>query len=234
MTRNVWTNSVADIGLPRPSTITWLANLRSALVLLHVTIVCIAAVPTSRGSASREQLATPAARTELRLWGGRLGVSPESLANFALQLADSWDRAYAHVFRPIAPYLAITGTYQPWAVFIAPNRWPSRFQISVHRSHTPLTELQIVFEEGSAEYAWHGRALSQERGRVYFELEQWPRFSFLGPSVCKWAARHLFEERKDIDSVHCRTYRAPARSPEQVARRETVTGEWLDVYHVWR
>jgi hypothetical protein len=69
---------------------------------------------------------------------------------------------------------------------------------------------------------------------VYFELQQWPRFSFLGPSVCAWAARKLFEERTDIDSVHCRAYRAPSRSPEQVARREVVSGEWLDVHNVWR
>ena len=208
--------------------------MRGALVLCHGVVLALAALPTARGTVSREALAQPPVQTELRLWGERLGASPRELEEFVLKLAETWDGVYAVINRPADRYFAWTGTYQAWAVFVAPNRWPTRFQIQVHPSRALPGEFQTVFEEGTERYAWQGTFFSQERGRVYFELQTWPRFAWLGPSVCRWAARKLFAERPDIDGVRCRSYRAPSRSPEQVARRETPPGEWLYIDEVWR
>ncbi len=168
------------------------------------------------------------------MWSARLGVPAESLKRFAIDLAERWDAIYAAVNRPADRYFRVTGTYQAWAVFIAPNRWPTRFQIEVHPKTSWPGDFQPVFEEGSEKFSWRSEAFGQERGRVYFELQTWPRFAWLGPSVCRYAARELFAERSDIDKVRCRNYRAPSRSREQVLRREHVAGEWLHVEEVWR
>ena len=204
------------------------------LVLLHAVVLCLAALPTARGTISKEVMAQPSVQTELQLWSARLGASPEALAAFALKLAERWDAIYATLNHPADQYFRVTGTYQAWAVFIAPNRLPTRFQIEVHPKSSLPGEFQTVFQEGSEEFSWRRELFIQERGRVYFELQTWPRFAWLGPSVCAWAARELFAERADIDTVRCRNYRAPSLSPEQAARREVVPGEWLHVHQVWR
>ncbi|HEY6558986.1 MAG TPA: hypothetical protein VI072_17000 [Polyangiaceae bacterium] len=210
------------------------SDVRGVLVLLHVVALCLAALPTARGTVSKEAMAQPSVQTELHLWGELLGVSPRALEEFALELAKRWDAIYAAVNRPADRYFAVTGTYQAWAVFIAPNRWPTRFQIQVHPTKSPPDEFHTVFEEQSEQFTWRRELFMQERGRVYFELQTWPRLAWLGPRVCQWAARELFRERPTIDRVRCRNYRAPSRSPEQVARREAVAGEWLHVDQVWR
>ena len=168
------------------------------------------------------------------MWSARLGVPAESLQRFAIDLAERWDAIYAAINRPADRYFRVTGTYQAWAVFIAPNRWPTRFHVEVHAKTSPPGDFQPVFVEGSEQFSWRREAFAQERGRVYFELQTWPRFAWLGPSVCRYAARELFAERPDIDRVRCRNYRAPSRSREQVLRREQVAGEWLHVDEVWR
>lgn len=204
------------------------------LVLLHVVMICLAALPTARGTISQEVMAQAPVQAELRLWSARLGVSPQSLEKFALALAQRWDAIYATLNRPGDRYFAVTGTHQAWALFVAPNRWPTRFQVQAHRQADAPGDFQTIFEEGSNEFTWRRELFDLERGRVYFELQTWPHLSWLGPRVCRWAARELFEERSDIDRVRCRNYRAPSRSPDQVARREPALGEWLHVDEVWR
>jgi hypothetical protein len=207
---------------------------RGVLVLCHVAVLCLAALPTARGTVSKAAMAQPSVQTELLLWSERLGVPPQALESFALALAERWDAIYATLNRPADRYFAVTGTYQAWAVFIAPNRWPTRFQIQVHPSNSSPDEFRTVFEEQSEQFTWRRELFTQERARVYFEMQTWPRLAWLGPSMCQWAARQLFRERADIDRVRCRNYRAPSRSPEQVARRESVPFEWLHVEQVWR
>jgi hypothetical protein len=104
----------------------------------------------------------------------------------------------------------------------------------VHRAAQAPGEYETVFEELSDQFTWQRPFFTQERGRVYFELQTWPRFSYLGPRVCEWSARQLFAERPDVDRVRCRNYRAPSRSPEQVLRGEVVAGEWLHVAEIER
>lgn len=210
-----------------------MSNVRGVLVLAHIVAITIAAIPSPGGAANAEALDAPAAAAELRAWGARLGVTPEALKAWAIRAGAAEDRVHQAILKPFGPYLSFTGAEQPWRLFIAPNRWPTRFRIEVWSWKEPAA-WQTVFEEGSREYRWRGAALSNERPRSYLELLSWPNFSWLGPTVCRWAAKALFEERKDVVRVRCRNYRAPSPSPEQAARGEQDPGEWLVVDDIAR
>jgi hypothetical protein len=209
------------------------SNTRGVLVLAHIVAITIAAIPSPGGAANQAALDAPAAAAELRMWGARLGVAPEALKAWAIKAGAAEDEVHHAISVPFRPYLRFTGAEQPWRLFIAPNRWPTRFQIEVWSSKAPA-KWQTVFEEGSKEYSWRGSTLAHERPRSYLELLSWPNFAWLGPAVCRWAAKGLFEERKDVVAVRCRNYRAPSPSPEQAARGEQDPGEWLVVDTVAR
>jgi hypothetical protein len=211
-----------------------LMNLRAALVLFHITAISVCAFPAPDGRGTAAALAEPAAQVELEAWSKRLGASPEAIATFALNVAERWDAVHAALVAPFLPYLLWTGTYQSWAVFIAPNRTPTRVYFEVHARTSAPGVFQTVFEEGSKVFTWQAKELSAERTRALFELGSWPRFSWLGQPVCSWAARKLFVERSDIDRVRCRAYRAPSPSPEQVLRNERIPGEWLFIAELLR
>jgi hypothetical protein len=212
-----------------------LRNLRGALVLFHVLAICIAALPGARGSASEEALNTPAAAAELRTWADRLSVSPQWLQEQVLRSASRADKLHAGLLEPFAPYLHVSGAQQPWALFVAPNRYPTRFQVQVAR--VPPVEprhWQTVFEEGSGEFTFRQNVFEHERIRSYFELSSWPRFYWLGPALCRWAARELFAEDAALRAVRCRNYRSASPSPEQVLSGTQNPGEWLHVDQIWR
>ena len=212
----------------------WFIDARAALILFHVTAICVCAFPAPDGRASPEALAEPAAQAELQAWSERLGMPPETIQSLALKFGEHWDAVHGMLGTPFLPYLLWTGSYQSWAVFIAPNRMPTRFQFQVHPTTSPAGAFQTVFEEGSKIFTWQARTLAAERTRAFFELQSWPRFAWLGTPVCQWAARNLFAERPDIDLVRCRAYRAPSPSPEQALRKERPTGEWLHIDEVFR
>lgn len=200
------------------------AQVRAVLVLGHVLAISIAAVPGPDGGMSRDQWRDPAVQAELITWSQRFHMTQERFTDLIYPLAETLFSLRIAARKPVGPYLEYTGVEQPWRLFVAPDRVPSRFQLQVlRRGHR---DEETLYEEGSREYAWHRRYFTHSRTRRALYWYGWPLTWGSRGEHCEWLARQVFDEMPDAERVRCRFFRGPSPSPEQARRGAPREGTW--------
>ncbi len=188
----------------------------------------IAAIPAPDGAMHRSSWRDPTVRAELEAWGERLEVEPavleDRLYRFARRYMDLRRRALA----PIRPYLRATGCHQPWRMFVAPHRFPSRFQVQARRERDGGEDgWQTVFEERSRDDRWRARFFEQERVRSLLFRYAWPEYGADARRSCDWIARELFADRPDVLDVRCRFHKVRSPSHDEARAGEEPEGSWI-------
>jgi hypothetical protein len=227
----------AALAVPRllalPEGLAW-PHLRAGLITLHLIAIVLVAIPAPVGGMDRSAWKDPTVQAEFSAWSARLGVSPKSLEDRVWSLANLEMGARDRITSPVWPYIDFTGTDQPWRMFVAPHRFPSRWQIQVRRAGAAADDFETVFEERSREHRWREDFFRQERVRSGIFRYSWPEYSYDAGLLCDWSASRLFEEQPDVVEVRCRFYKAPSPSPEQVLSHTEPEGHWEQEHRVRR
>ena len=188
-------------------------HLRAALVLAHILAMVLLAIPAPVGGTDRATWKNPTAQLEFATYAGFLGLPPAEFEDKLYALAIFYMDLRAIWLRPVEPYVRITGTEQPWRMFVGPDRFPPRFQVQFRPAGA---EYVTLYEERSEQYDWHEEFFRQERVRSYTYRYAWPEYGYSQAQNCTWLARRVFAEKPEAAEVRCRFWKQKTPSPEQV------------------
>lgn len=209
--------------LPAPPT-AW-KHLRAILVLAHITTMVLVAIPAPVGGTNRATWKNPTAQIEFAAYARMLRVSPEDFEENLYKLAIFWMDFREIYTRPVWPYIRITGTDQPWRMFVGPDRFPPRFQVQMR---TAASDYVTLYEERSSQFEWHEEFFRQERVRSYVYRYAWPEYSNHVHQNCSYLARRVFAEKADATAVRCRYWRQKSPSAaEVIAKTPLEPGGWV-------
>jgi hypothetical protein len=189
-------------------------HLRALLVLAHVVAIVLTAIPAPVGGTNREAWKNPTAQMEFKTYADFLGMPPAVFEDKLYDLAMFWMGIRDIYLRPVHPYLRITGTDQPWRMFVGPDRFPPRFQVQFRRAADP--DFVTLYEDRSEQYDWHEEFFRQERVRSYTYRYAWPEYWGPEQQHCRYLSRLIFEEKPDAVAVRCRFFRQKTPSANQV------------------
>lgn len=203
---------------------TW-KHLRAALVLGHILAMVLTAIPAPVGGTNRAAWKNPTAQMEFRTYANFLGVPPEEFEDKLYALAMFWMGIRDIYLRPVSPYLRITGTDQPWRMFVGPDRFPPRFQLQYRRDADP--DFLTLYEERSPQFEWHEEYFRQERVRSHTYRYAWPEYGYSEHQNCHYLSRRVFEEKPEAVQVRCRFWKQKTPSADQVlAAAPLEPGTW--------
>lgn len=197
---------------------------RALLVTVHLAAIGLAAVPGPDGNMTRASWEDPVVRAELTTWSARFGMTVERFTDLIFPLAKGLFEGRNALRRPVEPYLDYTGCEQPWRLFSAPDRVPSRMQVLVHHRGTVLEE--PIFEERSERYTWMAPFFGHARMRRAVYWYGWPPTWGGRGEFCEWLSRRIFPENPTVDYVRCRYFRGPSPSPAEARANVAPRGEW--------
>ncbi len=211
---------------------TW-KHLRAALVLAHILAMVLTAIPAPVGGTDRAQWKNPTAQMEFAAYAKFLHVTPEYFEDNLFKLAMFWMELRFQWMKPINPYLQITGTDQPWRMFVGPDRFPPRFQVQYRTDD--ISDYTTLYEDRLPVYDWHEAFFRQERVRSYTYRYAWPEFGWAEVGNCKYLAKLVFEEKPEARGVRCRFWKQKTPSAAQVvAGVPPEPGDWFNVGEVHR
>ena len=217
----------ADVKLPG----SW-KQLRAVLVLGHILAMVLTAIPAPVGGVNRAAWKNPTAQMEFKTYAGLLRMPPEEFEEKLYRLATFWMGIRDIYLRPVAPYTRVTGTDQPWRMFVGPDRYPPRFQLQFR---TADADFVTLYEERSDEHDWHEWFFRQERVRSYTYRYAWPEYGYSENQNCAWLAHRVFEEKPQATQVRCRFWKQKTPSADQVlAGAPLEPGSWEQVSVVSR
>jgi hypothetical protein len=186
-------------------------NLRALFVAFHLAAVSVAALPGPVEGMDRRAWKSPTVQGEVGAWAAWLGMAPARLEGRLWRIARAWMEARRRVLWPFQPYLDVTGCEQPWRMFVAAERFPTRFQIQAHAARG----WETLFEERSEEHAWRRALFDQDRVRGALLGYGWPAHADDYRRGCDYFARAIFAERAEVSEVRCRLRRQRSPSPEE-------------------
>lgn len=215
----------------------WWPHIRAALVSFHLLAIVLVAIPAPVGGMSRGSWKEPTVQAELAIWSRILRVPQPVLEKRLYSLASTYMDARSAVLRPIRPYIAATGTDQPWRMFVAPHRYPARYQVQARGPGpfaSPEADWQTLFEERSPTYRWRESFFEQERVRSVLFRYAWPEYSGDARRTCEWIAREIRAEDPSRTEVRCRYWKARSPTAREVREGCIPDGAWVQVKTVRR
>lgn len=207
-------------------------HLRAALVLAHVLTMVLAAIPAPVNGMNRAMWKNPTAKMEFETWARGLRMKPDEFEELIWKLANLWMSIREVYLTPVNPWIRLTGTEQPWRMFVGPDRFPPRYQLAMK---VQSGEWLTLYEERSQAYTWRADYFDQERARSYLYRYAWPEFSGWAETACRHFAKEVFAERPEAVEVRCRVHKRRSPSPDEVrAGKPPDPGEWFHVYVIPR
>ena len=152
-------------------------HLRAGFVAFHFAAMLLLAFPAPVGGLNRSAWSDPTVEAEMSGWAARFGMATKEFEDRLYAFALGYMSVRERVLRPFQRYADVTGTEQPWRMFIAPHRFPSKFRIETNLKPAPYGEWQLLFEERDPEHAWHASYFAQERVRSELFRMSWPEYA---------------------------------------------------------
>lgn len=208
----------------------WWPHARAALVVAHLVAIALAALPTPSGGMNRAAWSAPTVQAEFRTWSSLVGMEPKAFEERLWRAGTAWSSAHEAVTSPLQPYLRATGTLQPWRMFVGPERYPGRFEVSIRAGDAWRT----LYEAKSDEHRWREEFFEHERLRNGLGRFAWPHMRWALRRLCTWTAREAFAEHADADVVRCRYRRSRSPGPKEVSSGVELEGRWDPVVEVPR
>jgi hypothetical protein len=207
----------------------WWKHLRAVLVTTHLAAILLTAIPAPVGGMHLSAWQDPTVQAEFATWASALGVTPAVFEEKLFALANFWMDLRFLYLRPVEPYIAFTGTDQPWRMFVGADRFPTRFQVQVRPTGAEPAGFVTLFEERSPERRWHELYFRPERIRSVLHRYGPPNYAYYAQLHCEWLAKHVFAEQRDAAQVRCRFWKQRSPSPEQArAGVEAGPGGWVN------
>lgn len=202
-------------------------QLTGAFVLFHLVAITLGATPSVRAGLSRKAWQDPAAQAEFSKWVAsldRLGVrlTADEFEDRLWDLSVSYTDVREAIVSPFYPYLDLVGARQPWRLFTAPHRYPSRLEIAVGTNGV----FEDVYVARSKEHAWMRSRFDDVRMRKAIYLFGWPRRRRAYNNFCRWVARSAALDFPDADQVRVRFWRYKIPSPEEQRAGKVPSGRF--------
>ena len=191
-------------------------HLRAALVLAHVVVLLLFALPNPGVALDRSAWRSPNVQHELEAWSGRLSalgvdVARPQLEERLYRLLVRWGALRAELLAPTELYQRYAGIRQPWTMFAAPNRHPARLELEVEVQGA----WQTIYVARSDEHDWQATLLDHDRMRAVVFRHTWPQFAGTHQHLCRWLARRAARDFPEATRLRARRYRARTPTPEE-------------------
>lgn len=196
-------------------------HLRAALVLVHAAALLVAASPSLTGGMVRASWADPTVAAELDAWHG-----VATTAGWDVSREEFEDQLWAGAVRvmaarqvalaPVRPYLRYAGTEQPWRMFVAPQRFPSRLWVEVEQDG----EFTPVYVARDPEHTWNGALLDHDRMRTLIFLLSWKGYEDTYARWGEWLAPQAAADFPAATRLRTRFARQRSPTPAEVRRGE--------------
>jgi hypothetical protein len=196
-----------------------------AFVLFHIAAVFVAALPSVKAGLSRVSWKQPTVRHEMQSWADSLNglgveLTREELEDHLWSVATGWQRVRDAAYRPFRGYVERVGLLQPWRLFSAADRYPTKLRIEVERAG----EFETVYFARDAEHAWLREQLDDVRFRKAVYVMSWPKrrksWRTFGEHIADRAARDF----PDATRVRVGFWRYTTPTPAQARAGETPRG----------
>ena len=195
--------------------------LRAVLVMLHVVAVVALAIPSVRAGLDRSSWSDPTVQDEIKAWALRFGMPPSELEEDAWRFAQGWSRLHETIARPFEPYRQYVGVRQPWTMFVAPHRHPSRLEIDILEE-----DWRTIYRERSDEHEWRRAILDQDRMRSAIFRFSWDRYGPNYREFSEWAAAEAKRDFPRAMMLRVRMYRSRSPTPEEVKEDRIPAGHY--------
>lgn len=205
---------------PPPRRGAW-PHLRAALIVVHVALIGMAAVPAPEGGMRRKAWQDPTVQGELRAWGDRLRAVGLDVTDAGLE-AGLWDFAVDYMaarnaaLKPARPYYRYLGTEQSWRMFVAPHKHPSRLELSIDRGQG----WEVVYLQSTAGADWLEEILEHDRSRSLLFRYAWRSFRNAYRHMVGWLGVQAARDFPDATRMRARWMRQRTPTPAQVRAGE--------------
>ena len=212
---------------PAPPRRSWQAHAIGAFIAYHLVAVTLKAVPTPEDGLSRDMWRDPSVQAELHAWWDRakaVGFHELTYARweeFLWELANKYCELRFQALRPFEAYYRYAGTFQAWPMFIAPQRYPTRFSIDVQIDGA----WQNIFTEDDPQHAWMAREFGDTRFRSVFFRLPWSNFQGELAHFTDWVTRRAGEDFPKATRARVRLFHYRTPRPDEVLAHAPIEGD---------
>lgn len=203
------------------------SQVRAVLVALHLVVIGLAAFPAPVGGMNRSSWRDPTVRAELDAWRGRFAAAGVEMT--APEFEDRlWSamtafmRARGAIVDPIQPYFEVTGAWQSWRMFVAPQRYPARLSVDVFEDGAWVP----LFEERSATATWNRALFDHDRLRSAVFRYAWPKFDKEWKVFAGWLGERAAVDRPRAEQLRARFFRYRTLTPDEALAGVEPTGKF--------
>jgi hypothetical protein len=203
---------------------------RAVLVTYHVLALVVLSFPSPPSGMQRSAWENPTVQNEFKLWAARISslgweLDAKSLDALLWDVSKKYVAGREKVVAPFDPYTTYTGARQSWRMFVAPQRFPVRIEVSVREGSRPW---QKVYESRSAEHAWLAHLLEKYRLRRIVFATAWDKDARQFKMLCDWLAKQAARDFPAATEVMIRQQRYRTPTPEEALLGKTILeGQYL-------
>lgn len=191
-------------------------TIRAALVTYHALAVVLVAFPSPPpNNMSRASWENPTVQNELKQWAERLrgagvDITTEQLDARLYALAKRYLAVRERVIAPFEPYGTYLGARQNWQLFVAPQRYPVKLEVSVREGGAWRT----VYASRSSEHTWRADLFEHYRMRRVLLFITWEGDRDF-KSFCDFVAARAAEDFPGATDVMIDKIRYRTPTPEE-------------------
>jgi len=198
---------------------------RAGLIAFHIFAIGALAIPAPQGGMNRRAWSNPTVQAEFSAWAARLTAAGRPTTTEELE-AFLWDFAVAYmgqrkkILEPMYPYYKWSGTHQPWRMFIAPHRNPSKLHIDLKVDG----DWQPLYIARDPELDWRADLLDNERFRSALFRYAWRQYKGSYRQFGRWAAHEAAAEFPEATHIRLRWYQYRTIEPARIRAGEEQVG----------
>ena len=194
-----------------------LRHLVALYVLYHLTSMVVGSIPATSGVMRRSYWRDATVQDEFAAWSARLTrvgltIPPAELQEKAWRLSGWWGRMRERAMTPFGRYQNLTGTYQPWRMFVAPHRYPTRLRIEARRADGGWVDIDVLGPTGQP----GRRALLRDvRVRSMLFNHYWGTNAGDFRRLATWLAKRARADHPEARAVRVRTVQHRSPTPAE-------------------
>lgn len=199
-------------------------TIRAVLVGYHALAVLLLSFPSPpAGNMQRSAWDNPTVQNEFQLWTERLqkagvNVTTEQFDSTLYAAAQRFLAVRQKVVAPFEPYVAVSGARQNWQLFVAPQRYPVRLEVSLRDKEKGAW--RTLYASRSDEHTWRSALFEHYRMRRVVLFTTWDKdrqFKMLSDWIAAQAARDF----PDAAEVMIRQLRYRTPTPAEALEGKT-------------
>lgn len=197
--------------------------IRAVLVAYHVLGLVVVSFPSPPSGMQRSAWQNPTVQNEFTLWAERLSSMGWKMTTAELEsnlwaLSTRYVAGREKVTKPWEAYVTYSGARQSWRMFVAPQRYPVRIEISVREGAGAWRK---VYESRSQEHQWLSHLLEKYRLRRVVFATAWDKDARHFKMFCDWIAKQAARDFPGATEVQIRELRYRTPTPEEALAGRT-------------